>query len=337
MTPTISITPSRIREEFGTSPKTFYDETGRQCYYSYNKGLIYDTWWLDDQKFSSDLFNPISYNHYMSDISINHYYNTNKPPIKPGVPQDYDFNCDSPIPYILNCIKYKYNEARKKIQDIYYKPDGTTIDYTIDYDPQTGKSINQTNYKSDGKTKDVIFEFNQTGQKTKKINYKSDGQTIDSITESDPKTGKKANQTYYHIDGSKTIEEFSPQTGRLIKTTYHHKDGSKFITDFDQTTSKQIRYTQHNKDGLLWYTYNYDPQTANRTKYTHYKPDGKTVYYIIEFNRETSNQSELTEFDSKTGNKIKYTKYYEDGKQTKYTIEFNYQTKKPNPRNSVQP
>ncbi|AGL90613.1 DUF2963 domain-containing protein [Candidatus Phytoplasma australiense] len=109
-----------------------------------------------------------------------------------------------------------------------YRPDGT-LDYIIEIDPQTGNTIQYTQYYKDGERINYIHEYDpQTGNETKYTKYYKDGKTIYVIQEYDPQTGNETKYTKYYKDG-KTIDyitDYDPITEEPIKETYYNSDGT---------------------------------------------------------------------------------------------------------------
>ncbi|WP_373375618.1 DUF2963 domain-containing protein [Candidatus Phytoplasma solani] len=82
-------------------------------------------------------------------------------------------------------VVVELNQNNQLIKETHFNPDGKTIWYINEYDPQTGHPIKQTEFKFDGETIDYIEEFNpETGKIIKDIFYNPDG-SIRSIEEYD--------------------------------------------------------------------------------------------------------------------------------------------------------
>ncbi|WP_373402542.1 DUF2963 domain-containing protein [Candidatus Phytoplasma solani] len=107
-------------------------------------------------------------------------------------------------------VVVELNQNNQLIKETHYHPDGKTIWYINEYDPQTGHPTKQTEFKSDGKTIDVIEEYDlQTGNLIKTTYFRLNSKTIDYIREYDPKTGKIIKDIFYNPDGSiRSIEEY---------------------------------------------------------------------------------------------------------------------------------
>lgn len=72
---------------------------------------------------------------------------------------------------------YEYNENNKLIKKTDFNFGDKTINYIIEYDPQTGNMIKLTNYNFQDKTINYIIEYDPhfVSKKIKKTFYKPDG------------------------------------------------------------------------------------------------------------------------------------------------------------------
>ncbi|MGL9687730.1 MAG: DUF2963 domain-containing protein, partial [Candidatus Phytoplasma sp. TWB_XP] len=87
-------------------------------------------------------------------------------------------------------------------QKINYLEDGKTILYIETFDYQTDKKIKEEAYKPDGKTIKYITEYNPEGKLIKRTYYYEDGK---KYLIADFRNGILKTQTYYNPDG--TVKE----------------------------------------------------------------------------------------------------------------------------------
>lgn len=119
---------------------------------------------------------------------------------------------------------HEYNPLKSEFETRYikFKEDGKTIEWTDDFDPETGKRYKVTWFRDDGKTIDWIDELNpQTSKTARTIWFNDDGKTIARVDERSPSNEHiKVKSTLFKEDG-KTIDKvinFDPKTGEEIKT-----------------------------------------------------------------------------------------------------------------------
>ncbi|WP_349401690.1 DUF2963 domain-containing protein [Candidatus Phytoplasma solani] len=66
-----------------------------------------------------------------------------------------------------NRIIKQTNENKQLIKITQYQPNGKTIEYIADYNPQTGRLTKSTHFQHNSKTIDFIIEYNKDERATK--------------------------------------------------------------------------------------------------------------------------------------------------------------------------
>ncbi|WP_034172317.1 DUF2963 domain-containing protein, partial [Chrysanthemum yellows phytoplasma] len=156
-------------------------------------------------------------------------------------------------------------------EEIVYQNDGKTIKHIKILDSKTKKEIKRIVYRLNGISIYYINEYTSEGIIIKITYYYDNGKEISSIDEFNPE-GKPIKTTYYQYDGKtiSSIDEYNPEGIKIIKKTYYNRDG----------TIKEVKYLKDNierKNEVVKLT---------TEKKIVYHPDGKTIYYIQEFNPE---------------------------------------------------
>lgn len=122
-----------------------------------------------------------------------------------------------------------------------------------------------------------------TGNLLRGTSYLDDGKTVECIEDYDPVTLNKIKETGYFDDG-KTVSytyDYDPENEDLLKATYYY-DGKaiEILAEYESKNgvSHIIKETHYRCDGkTVNYIIDFDPSTANVLRTTYYKADGITV------------------------------------------------------------
>ena len=122
-----------------------------------------------------------------------------------------------------------------------------------------------------------------TGNLLKGISYRDDGKTVECVEDYDPVSLNKIKETGYFDDG-KTVSytyDYDPENEDLLKATYYY-DGKaiEILAEYESKNgvSHIIKETHYRRDGkTVNYIIDFDPSTANVLCTTYYKADGITV------------------------------------------------------------
>ncbi|NWN46086.1 DUF2963 domain-containing protein [Candidatus Phytoplasma pruni] len=175
----------------------------------------------------------------------------------------------------------EYDAKTKNIQKrIDYHQNSDKIDSIIDYDSSIpNKMLKVTKFKSDGKEKLIVLEYEpSTGNKKTQIQYKDNQDKVENIIEYDSQTHENRK--------TKEIAFKDDETTPLLVSYYDKNTGNIF---------KDEKYSdEENKISII---IDYNPEVQERKiKETILKPDGKKPSIVIEFDLQNGNITKETEY-----------------------------------------
>lgn len=188
-------------------------------------------------------------------------------------------------------------------------------------------------YQADGKTPDVVTEFDpETGKKVKKTVYDKTGKIVEFVSTYDKNTGFKTSETFYNDDGSIFNNiYFNPQNGLRLKSEQYHNGKLNEIEEYSEVLAgtKPVKTTHYREDGSTIDAITlsqYNEMTGNLVKEMEYNADGKTLrneddfnengkrIRSIEYDRTGNNVKEIYNSEPRTGNITQKIEFKPDGK-----------------------
>ena len=230
--------------------------------------------------------------------------------------------------YILtNDNTWEYDNNGKKIKLI------TITSYlgsiVVDYDPNTGNKVKETNYDLDNNCTSTKEYDPHTGAIIKNI---ANGVT----TEYDIETGNKIRELKDNIEKEYDIKlgkiekeiTYDEETGKPIIITVHEynptgNEVNKTTTEYDSITGNKIKMTQTDFSVVSTLS----ERNSNRFSYKHgltveveYNPDNEKIITQTNYAEDIMLSKITYEYDSETGNKIKEIQenHYSYESDTKY-------------------